>query len=414
MDKTPKGMRLHIGIYGRRNAGKSSFLNALTGQQVAIVSEVAGTTTDPVEKTMELLPIGPVVLIDTAGLDDTGRLGGMRVDRTLKTLDKVEVAVLVAEGGNWDEFEEGLVRDFKERRIPVIVVFNKADLSVPGPGLTARLDAEMVPHIQTIATRQSGIVEFKEKLISVLPEDYLNSQPVVGDLVRKGDVVILVVPIDLEAPKGRIILPQVQVIRDLLDHDCCAMVIKEDELKSTIGNLKKKPALVVTDSQAFEKVSADTPRDVPLTSFSILFARHKGDLASFVEGARAIGDLKPGDKVLVAEACTHHPIGDDIGRTKIPAWLSRRAGGALDIKVTSGSDFPDDLSGYKLVVQCGSCTFNRKHVLSRVLKCREAGVPITNYGLAIAYCLGILDRAVEVFNTKITVPSPSRFQRIPR
>lgn len=397
MDKTPKGMRLHIGIYGRRNAGKSSFLNALTGQQVVIVSEVAGTTTDPVEKTMELLPIGPVVLIDTAGLDDTGRLGGLRVDKTLRTLDRVEVAVLVAEADKWDEFEEGLLGGFKARGLPAIVVFNKADLSTPGRPLTERLNKDKVPFLTTVATESSGIVEFKERLIEVLPEGYMDARPVVGDLVEQGDTVILVVPIDKEAPKGRIILPQVQVIRDLLDHGCGAAVVKETELAAMIANLKKKPALVVTDSQAFGTVAAITPPDIPLTSFSILFARYKGDLATLADGARAIGSLKPGDKVLVAESCSHHPIGDDIGRTKLPAWLGRQAGGALDMTVVSGHDFPDDLRGYRLVVQCGACTFNRKHVLSRILKCREAGVPITNYGLAIAYCHGILERAMAIF-----------------
>ncbi|MEI7898859.1 MAG: [FeFe] hydrogenase H-cluster maturation GTPase HydF [bacterium] len=403
MDKTPKGMRLHIGIYGRRNVGKSSFLNALTGQQVAIVSEIAGTTTDPVEKAMELLPIGPVVLIDTAGLDDIGRLGGMRVDKTRLTIDRADVAVLVAEAGKWDVFEDGLLSDLRARRIPVIVVFNKADLAVPDVNRLARLDADRIPHIQTIATSQSGIVEFKEKLISVLPDDYLDSPAIVGDLVDRGDIVVLVVPIDLEAPKGRIILPQVQAIRDLLDHDCCAVVVKEGQLKEMLGNLKKKPALVVTDSQAFEKVAADTPQDIPLTSFSILFAKYKGDLKIYAEGALAISNLKSGSKVLIAEACTHHPIGDDIGRTKIPMWLNRKVGGKLEFTVVSGSDFPDDLSRYGLVIQCGSCTFNRKHVLSRILKCCNAGVPITNYGLAIAYCHGVLERALKKFPSVTSV-----------
>ncbi len=414
MDKTPKGMRLHIGIYGRRNAGKSSFLNALTGQQVAIVSEVAGTTTDPVEKPMELLPIGPVVLIDTAGLDDVGDLGGKRVDKTLKTLDRAEIAVLVVEADKWDDFEQKLLDDLKARKMPVIVVFNKIDIAGPAPSLLAKLDAEKIPYIQTIATKQSGIVEFKEKLIEILPEDYLNSPAIIGDLVKRGDVVVLVVPIDLEAPKGRIILPQVQAIRDLLDNECCAVVVKESELKIMLKSLSRKPVLVVTDSQALEEVAAETPAGIPLTSFSILFARYKGDLVTFVEGALAIGKLRPGGKVLIAEACTHHPIGDDIGRVKIPKWLNRKAGGALEFKVVSGSDFPENLKEYDLVIHCGACIFNRKHVLSRILKCREAGVPITNYGLTIAYCLGILERTVKMFPSVETVLRRAKSRRSPR
>lgn len=397
MQNTPKGLRLHIGIFGRRNAGKSSFLNAVVGQEVSIVSDVPGTTTDPVEKAMELLPIGPVLFIDTAGIDDTGTLGTMRINKTRKMVERTDVAVLIAEAGKWSDYEDSLVGLFDESGIPVVVVFNKTDLHHVDSKLCARLKADGRGVVEMSAREGKGINAFKTALISMTPDEFLQAPAIAGDLVPPGEMAVLVVPIDMEAPKGRLILPQVQTIRDLLDHDCCCAVVKERELKRLLDNLKNKPALVVTDSQAFLKVAADTPDNVPLTSFSILFARLKGDLADFADGARAIDGLKPGDRVLIAEACSHHPIGDDIGRVKIPRWLTQYVGGKLEFDVDTGHDFSADLSKYSLVVHCGSCTFNRKEVLTRIMKCKDAGVPVTNYGLCIAYTLGIFERALAPF-----------------
>ena len=403
MQKTPKGMRLHIGIFGRRNVGKSSTLNALTRQQVSIVSDVAGTTTDPVEKPMELLPLGPVLFIDTAGVDDIGALGEMRIAKTLKAVERTEVALLVAVADQWGEFEEELLARFQKLKTPVIVIFNKADLVMPNAETIVRLEKEQVLWIEAIAPEGKGVSELRASLIKCVPESFISPPSIVGDLIPPGELVTLVVPIDMEAPKGRLILPQVQTIRDILDHDSYCMVVKERELRDSLDRLKRPPALVVTDSQAFLKVGADTPDDIPLTSFSILFARLKGDLDTFVEGAMAIDDLEPGDKVLIAEACTHHPIGEDIGRIKIPRWLTQYVGGKLDFQHTQGHDFPKNLSDYKLVIHCGGCTFNPRHLLTRLMQCSEAGVPITNYGLAISFSLGIFERALSPFPSALEI-----------
>ncbi len=398
MQSTPKGLRLHIGLFGRRNVGKSSLLNAVTRQAVSIVSDTAGTTTDPVEKPMEMLPIGPVVFIDTAGIDDVGALGAKRIARTRQAFDRTDVAIIVTEAGQWGAFEEALVDDFSRRRTPFAVVFNKTDIARPAATRKDDLQARQIPFIEVAATTPDDCRHrFREMLIGCLPEEYLQQQTIVGDLVNPGDVVMLVVPIDLEAPRGRLILPQVQTIRDLLDHDACCMVVKERELRDALGRLRQPPALVVTDSQAFLKVAADTPDDVPLTSFSILFARMKGDLLSFAQGARAIDTLRAGDRILVAEACTHHQIGDDIGRVKIPRWLTQYVGGKLHFDHIQGCEFPEDISPYRLVIHCGSCTFNRRNLLSRIEKCQAAGVPVTNYGIAIAKSLGIIERALGPF-----------------
>jgi [FeFe] hydrogenase H-cluster maturation GTPase HydF len=398
MQSTPKGMRLHIGLFGRRNVGKSSILNAVTRQLTSIVSDTAGTTTDPVEKPMEMLPIGPVLFIDTAGIDDIGALGAKRVERTRQAIDRTDLAVIVAAEGEWGRFEEALAADFQQRKIPMLVVFNKADIARPGDGQRADLAVRQIPFIEVSATAADDCRHrLREALIQILPEDYLQATAIAGDLVNPGDIVILVVPIDLEAPKGRLILPQVQTIRDLLDHDACCMVVKERELREAINRLRTPPALVITDSQAFLKVAADTPDNVRLTSFSILFARLKGDLNTFAQGAMAIDRLQSGDRILIAEACTHHQIGDDIGRVKIPRWLTQYVGGKLQVDHIQGCDFPDDLSTYRLVIHCGSCTFNRRHLLSRIEKCTAAGVPVTNYGLAIAKSLGIIERALSPF-----------------
>lgn len=399
MQQTPKGNRLHIGLFGRRNVGKSSLLNAMTRQQVSIVSDVAGTTTDPVEKPMELLPVGPVLFIDTAGVDDVGALGEMRVARTRQVFDRTDVGMIVAEADQWGPFEDRILGELRERQIATIVVFNKTDLAQPTAATLARLDEMKVPVVRTVAARAEGILDLREALIKAAPEEFINAPAIVGDLVRAGEMAVLVVPIDLEAPKGRLILPQVQTIRDLLDCDAYCMVVKERELRDALDRLKRPPALVVTDSQGFLKVAGDTPQDIPLTSFSILFARFKGDLTEFVRGAMAIENLRSGAKVLIAEACSHHPIGEDIGRVKIPRWLTQFVGGKLDVHTTQGHDFPEDLETYDLVVHCGSCMLNRREMLSRILRCRRAGVPIANYGLTIAYTLGIFERALRPFPT---------------
>ncbi|UFS70421.1 [FeFe] hydrogenase H-cluster maturation GTPase HydF [Geomonas sp. RF6] len=403
MKSAPKGVRLHIGLFGRRNVGKSSLLNALTRQNVSIVSDVAGTTTDPVEKPMELLPIGPVLFIDTAGIDDVGALGEMRVQKTRQIFDRTDIGIVVAVAGEWGEFEEAILKELTERLTPTIVVFNKIDVADVSAEHLERFRRDEIPCIQTAAMNGSGVLDVREALIKLTPEEYLNAPSILGDLVGPGDLAVLVVPIDTEAPKGRLILPQVQSIRDLLDNDSFCMVVKERELRDALGLLNRPPALVVTDSQAFLKVAGDTPDGVPLTSFSILFARSKGDLSAFVAGAVAIENLRPGDKVLVCEACSHHPIGEDIGRVKIPRWLTQYVGGKLEFTHFQGHDFPPDLGSYKLVVHCGSCMWNRREMLSRILHCQRAGVPITNYGLAIAFSLGILERALGPFPSALEV-----------
>lgn len=417
MQTTPKGLRLHIGLFGRRNVGKSSLLNALTRQAVSIVSDVAGTTTDPVEKPMELLPIGPVLFIDTAGIDDEGALGEKRVQKTRHVFERVDVAVIVAVADQWGSFEDGLLAEFSGRGLPVIVVFNKCDLAVPGPELLGRLTGPAsgksgsgVHCLQTVASRSEGVLDLREALIRMAPEDFIHTPAIIGDLVPPGELVILVVPIDKEAPKGRLILPQVQVIRDLLDHDASCVVVKESGLREALARLRRPPALVVTDSQAFAAVSADTPSEVPLTSFSILFARFKGDLAELVRGAMAIDRLRPGDRVLVAESCSHHPIGEDIGRVKIPHWMAEYVGGKLAFEHVQGHDFPADTSPYKLVVHCGACMTNRREILSRIWRCRRQGTPITNYGLTIAYSLGIFERALAPFPTAVEAYRQARNQ----
>jgi len=408
MRDTPKGFRLHIGIFGRRNVGKSSLLNAMTRQNVSIVSEVAGTTTDPVEKPMELLPVGPVLFIDTAGIDDVGALGEMRVARTRQVFDRTDVGIVVVGAGDWGEFEEGILAHLQARKIPAVVVFNKVDLAKPPAKLTARLKNQKTPVVETVASRGEGVLDLREALIRVAPEDFINAPAIVGDLVPAGELVVLVVPIDLEAPKGRLILPQVQAIRDILDVDAYCMVVKERELRDALDRLRRPPALVVTDSQGFLKVAGDTPPQIPLTSFSILFARYKGDLCEFVRGALAIDTLRPGDRVLIAEACSHHPIGEDIGRVKIPRWITQYVGGKLDFTSVQGHDFPEDLSPYKLIVHCGACMWNRREMLSRMVRCRKAGVPIANYGLTIAYTLGIFERALSPFPAAMDVFRQSR------
>lgn len=397
MQSTPKGMRIHIGIFGKRNVGKSSILNVLVNQDISIVSETAGTTTDPVEKSMELLPLGPVVFVDTAGIDDEGALGLKRVEKTKKVIDRIDLAIIVCDKG-FDEFETLVIKEFQDRKTPFIVVINKIDeVKISSQKLEEikKYNAEIV---YTSALKNQGIDELKEAIIKNVPDEFFTQTSIASDLIPPGETAVLVVPVDLEAPKGRLILPQVQTIRDLLDNDSIVIVTKERELRRTLDNLKEPPALVITDSQAFLKVSADVPKSVKLTSFSILFARLKGDLHEFAKGTLAIEKLKSGDKVLICESCTHHDIGDDIARVKIPRWLMQYTGKKLEIEHYAGHDFPENLKDYALIIHCGACMTNRREVLSRIMKAKQANVPITNYGLTIAYSLGIFERALKGIN----------------
>ncbi|HQM64790.1 MAG TPA: [FeFe] hydrogenase H-cluster maturation GTPase HydF [Acidobacteriota bacterium] len=397
MNKAPRGMRLHIGFFGRRNVGKSSLLNALVRQSVSIVSPEAGTTTDPVEKPMEFLPLGPVLFIDTAGIDDTGALGDLRIGRTRQVLDRTDLGLVVAGSAGWGEFEEALLDEFARRGVAAVAVFNQVDVAAPADDVLAGLAARRVPVVRTCARSGEGLAALREAILRAAPDDFIDSPAILRDLVPPGELAVLVVPIDKEAPRGRLILPQVQTIRDLLDGDATCLVTKERELRGVLERLTRPPAIVVTDSQAFRQVAADTPPAVPLTSFSILFARFKGDLAELARGAAAIATLRPGDRVLVAEACSHHPIADDIGRVKLPRWLTEHVGGPLEFDTVQGHDFPADLGRYRLVVHCGGCMQNRREMLGRILRSRAAGVPVTNYGVAIAATMGILDRALAPF-----------------
>lgn len=398
MQDTPKGSRLHIAIFGRRNAGKSSLINSLTSQDIALVSDVPGTTTDPVYKAMEILPIGPVMIIDTAGIDDVGDLGALRVERTMQVLNKTDLAVVVIEPEEGvTDFEREIVKEIRKRGLPIAGVVNKIDLWPVTADVLSSWGSDLNLALLGISAKTGqGIEELKRVMIKLAPDDW-EGPPLIGDLVSPGDTVVLVVPIDLAAPKGRLILPQVQTIRDLLDNDACAVVVKERELKEALEGLKNPPKLVVTDSQEFMKVGADTPSEVQLTSFSILLARHKGDLETLVAGAKAIESLQPGDKVLISEGCTHHRQADDIGKVKIPRWLRQSVGDELDFEWVSGGTFPPDIAKYKLIVHCGGCMLNRREMLYRLAMAREAGVPIVNYGLLIAHVHGILHRALAPF-----------------
>jgi [FeFe] hydrogenase H-cluster maturation GTPase HydF len=394
-----KNQRPHIGIFGRRNVGKSSFINALAGEDIAIVSEHAGTTTDPVNKTMELGEAGPVVLIDTAGIDDAGDIGLKRVGATKKVVKRIDLGILVISDNKFEEPEAELTRDFEEHSIPFFVVHNKSDIS--------NLDGNKKKDIENLSktellefssvTRQnlSLIIDAVKKY---MPNSAFNNPSILGDLVKPGDVVVLVTPIDIEAPMGRLILPQVQVIRDVLDNHCISVVLTEKELPLYFEKFKVRPKLVVTDSQAFEKVNAIVPKDVPITGFSILFSRLKGDFEKYVAGTLQISRLKDGDKILILESCSHHVISDDIGREKLPKWLSRFTGKKLVFNVVAGLDtVPGDIKEYSLVIQCGGCMLTRKQVLNRLKPAIDAGVPVTNYGMAIAYTHGIFERALALF-----------------
>lgn len=387
---TVSAERLHIGFFGMRNAGKSSVVNAVTGQDLAVVSDVKGTTTDPVKKAMELLPLGPVVIIDTPGLDDEGDLGELRVKKAKQILAQTDIAVLVVDAVKGpDRIDKELVALFEEKRLPYIIAYNKADLLTERAALNDR-------EIYISAVTKENITQLKEK-IGAFAKGVENTKHIVADLLSPGDMAVLVIPIDESAPKGRLILPQQQTIREILDAHCAFTACQHTELKGTLADLAVKPKLVITDSQAFAAVSKDTPDDVMLTSFSILFARYKGDLKTLVQGAAQLSRLRSGDKVLISEGCTHHRQCNDIGTVKMPGWIEKYSGVKPEFSFTSGTEFPDDLSEYALVVHCGGCMLNEKEMKHRIAKAAEAGVPIVNYGIAIAQMHGILKRSLQPF-----------------
>ena len=396
MNETPSADRVHIGFFGKRNAGKSSIVNKVTGQELAVVSDVKGTTTDPVSKAMELLPMGPVVIIDTPGIDDEGHLGELRVRKAKQVLNRVDVAVLVVDATvGKTSVDEELIRIFKEKEIPYLVVHNKADLL---KNQTEHIHGEENSEVSIYASAATGqnIYELKEKIATLAVTDDLKLR-LAGDLLKPSDFVILVVPIDKAAPKGRLILPQQQTIRDVLEAGAAAIVIKENELKNTLNTLGKKPKLVITDSQAFARVSEETPEDIWLTSFSILFARLKGNLKTAAAGAAALDKLKDGDKILISEGCTHHRQCDDVGTVKLPRWIRNYTGKELGFEYSSGREFPEDVTKYSLIVHCGGCMLNEREMRYRQKCAADQEIPITNYGIAIAYMQGILKRCVEMF-----------------
>lgn len=390
LNDTPNADRIHIGFFGKRNAGKSSIVNAITNQELSVVSDIKGTTTDPVYKAMELLPMGPVTIIDTPGIDDEGTLGELRIKRTKQVLNKVDIAILIVDSTyGKTEVDEELIDLFKAKNLNYLVVYNKCDL----------LDSDCKANSNEIyvsATNNTNIEALKEKIASLAPSDK-DKLKIVGDLIKPSDFIVLVVPIDKAAPKGRLILPQQQTIRDILDANATAIVVKEFELKDTLKALGKKPSLVITDSQVFSKVSADTPKDIPLTSFSILLARHKGLLDTAVKGVAIIDKLQDNDTILISEGCTHHRQCDDIGSVKIPRWLENYTGKHLNFEFSSGRDFPEELTKYKLIIHCGGCMLNEREIKYRQKCATDQNIPITNYGIAIAYMQGILKRSIEIF-----------------
>ena len=407
MNETPSADRVHIGFFGKRNAGKSSIVNKVTGQELAVVSDVKGTTTDPVSKAMELLPLGPVVIIDTPGIDDEGHLGELRVRKAKQVLNRVDVAVLVVDATvGKTSVDEELIHIFKEKEIPYLVVYNKADLlkTKDGNRLSSenKLNQNAEQSIYASAVTGQNIYELKERIASLAVTDELKLR-LVGDLLEPSDFAILVVPIDKAAPKGRLILPQQQTIRDVLEAGAAAIVIKEDELSNTLETLGKKPKLVITDSQVFARVSEETPEDIWLTSFSILFARFKGNLKTAAAGAAALDRLKDGNKILISEGCTHHRQCDDIGTVKLPRWIRNYTGKELEFEYSSGRDFPEDVTKYSLIVHCGGCMLNEREMRYRQKCALDQEIPITNYGIAIAYMQGILKRCVEMFPDVLSV-----------
>ena len=391
--ETPKGLRLHFGLFGKRNAGKSSLINALANQNISIVSSVAGTTTDPVEKAFELSPIGPVVFMDTAGIDDVGDLGLARVQKSLSVLEWMDIAIVVCEAGTWGEHEENILKKTKANGTPTIIVFNKTDLHKIEPEQLQSLRSRGYRVIETSAVNREGIASLRDAIIQTVLEKTEPDRPLMGELAKAGDTVLLVTPIDTGAPKGRLILPQVQAIRELLDAGAKCIVIKEDRITETLNELKEPPQLVVTDSQAVLRVVKEVPEPIPVTTFSIQMAYSKSDLLEMAIGAAALTKLKSGGKDLIAETCSHHPLKDDIGRVKIPNWL-KKTFGDLDIEITVGKDFPLDLTPYKVIIQCGGCIVTRRHMLARLRQAKSQGVPMTNYGVTISYLQGVLPRVL--------------------
>ncbi len=389
LNDTPKSDRIHIGIFGRRNTGKSSIINAITSQNLAVVSKVKGTTTDPVQKAMELLPLGPVMIIDTPGIDDEGELGKMRVEKSYQVLNKTDIALLVVDGNEGlTQCDKDLIEEIKKRKLPYLIILNKSD------EVCNRYDIEN--SIWVSAETKENIWELKERISKLVPNENMTLK-IIGDLLDPEDIVVLVVPIDSAAPKGRLILPQQQTIRDVLEAGAISVVTRDTELPQTLKSLGKKPKIVVTDSQAFGKVKNDVPEDILLTSFSILFARYKGDLAEQIKAVKAIDSLKDGDYVLISEGCSHHRQCDDIGTVKIPRWLKEHSGKKINYEFSSGTEFPRDLSKYKAVIHCGGCTLNEKEMKHRIAVAKEQNVPITNYGIFIAYTQGILKRSLQAF-----------------
>lgn len=400
LNNTPMSERIHIGFFGRRNAGKSSVMNAVTGQDLAVVSDVKGTTTDPVYKSMELLPIGPVVMIDTPGIDDEGELGKLRVKKSYQTLNKTDTAVLVIDAAAGVSEEDGkLLEKIRAKQIPCIAVLNKKELAEAEDieRIKKELDLDNKWIIEVSAAAGDGIFELKERIAEAAHQEEAENA-LVQDLLHPSDLVVLVVPVDSSAPKGRLILPQQQVIRDILEADAASVVVKENGLKDILGKLEKKPRMVITDSQAFGQAAKDTPADVPLTSFSILMARYKGNLEQAVRGVTELERLKDGNVVLISEGCTHHRQCEDIGTVKIPRWIREYTGKEIQIETTSGTEFPDDLSKYKLIIHCGGCMLNEREMKYRYSCAADQGIPMTNYGIAIAYMKGILKRSVELFS----------------
>ncbi|MCL0034441.1 [FeFe] hydrogenase H-cluster maturation GTPase HydF [Dehalococcoidia bacterium] len=407
MEKTPKSLRLQIGLFGRTNVGKSSLLNIIAGQDVAIISSVPGTTTDVVEKTMELLPLGPVVFLDTAGLDDKSVLAESRFKKTHKIFDRSDVVLLVVEPDIWTEYEDYIVEEAKKRATPFVIIINKVDLKSPSTSFTEEIlgKTERVFLCSSIdyQNRDRYVNSLKKHLVEVVPQDFLTPPPLIGDLLPPGGLAVLIVPIDYEAPKGRIILPQVQTIRDALDNNAATLVVKETEYRHILDKLKNPPDIVVCDSQVVARMVADTPDGVKCTTFSILFSRYKGDLIETARGVAATRKLVSGERILIAEACSHHAIEDDIGRVKIPRWLREYVGGDVAIDVFAGRDYPDNLSEYRLVIHCGACMLTRKEMLLRIHRARQEGVAITNYGVCISFLQGVLERVLSPFPAALNV-----------
>ncbi|WP_320176160.1 [FeFe] hydrogenase H-cluster maturation GTPase HydF [Maridesulfovibrio sp.] len=397
-NKAPRGVRLVITLVGKRNAGKSSLINAIAGQDVAIVSDQPGTTTDPVAKHYELLPLGPVTFYDTAGLDDSGEVGELRIKATNKVMMRTDLALVVVGEDGLTDYEMKLIDKVSELEIPYLVAFNKNDLCEPLESDMDYCRQRGIPFYKTSVLEACSIDELKEAIITLAPEEMKRDPVLAGDLFSEGDWVVCVVPIDLAAPKGRLILPQVQVLREILDCDAVGVTVKEREIEETLSSMKRKPALVITDSQVVMSVAGDVPDEIPLTTFSTLFARYKGDLPSLVEGAKAIDALQDGDTVLMGEACSHHPVADDIGKVKIPRWIRQYTGKDINFVMYSGHDFPEDLERFKLVIHCGACMLNRSEMLRRIKECQRSGVPVTNYGVAISKVQGVLDRVIRPFD----------------